>query len=174
MGRSNGEHRADGGRFDNWAESLIVVHSGALCETPDDPAILVAVKSPIRERLMREYPFAGDDIGVTRPKNKFPSPIAQQAPYSSSMATLQFGLASAARTEVEIGDDGIEVVVAVRMRGSRGIRKPALGACDHLVRIHRGSHGHCRDRSVRGRRQSRRCGCRRSRRLTWTMDVGDR
>jgi hypothetical protein len=49
-----------------------------LCETPEDPASLVAVKSTVRERLVRQYSFAGDDVGVTRPENKFPCPIAQQ------------------------------------------------------------------------------------------------
>jgi hypothetical protein len=48
-GGSNGEHLTDGGRFDNWVESLIVVHTRALCETLEDPSSLVAVKSPARE-----------------------------------------------------------------------------------------------------------------------------
>jgi hypothetical protein len=34
MGDSSGEHRAHGGRFHNRVESLIVVDSGTLSETP--------------------------------------------------------------------------------------------------------------------------------------------
>jgi hypothetical protein len=34
---SNGEHCTHGGRFHNQAERLIVVHTGALSETPEDP-----------------------------------------------------------------------------------------------------------------------------------------
>jgi hypothetical protein len=49
VGGSNGEHRVDGGRFDNRAKSIIAVHIGALCETPEDPTSLQAVKSPVRE-----------------------------------------------------------------------------------------------------------------------------
>jgi hypothetical protein len=69
-GGSNGEHRAHGGRFDNWAESLIVVYTRVLREPPEDP----------RERLVGENPFASDDIGATRPGNKFLGPIAQKGP----------------------------------------------------------------------------------------------
>jgi hypothetical protein len=53
-------------------------------------------------------------------------PLLIKALYSSSIATHQFGLISAAQIDVGIGDGGIEVVMAARMRGSRGIRKPAL------------------------------------------------
>jgi hypothetical protein len=46
------EHRADGGRFHNRAESLIVVHPGALSEAPENPTSLIAVESLIREELV--------------------------------------------------------------------------------------------------------------------------
>jgi hypothetical protein len=75
---SSGEHRANGGRFDNQAKSLIVVHTGALCENLEDLVSVVEVKSPVRERLVCEYPFASDDVGAMRPGNKFPGSIAHQ------------------------------------------------------------------------------------------------
>jgi hypothetical protein len=79
-GGSNGEHHADGGRFDKQAESLVLVDTRALCEPPEDLASLVTIKSPIRERLVSKTPFAGDDIGAMSLGNKIPGPIAQKAP----------------------------------------------------------------------------------------------
>jgi hypothetical protein len=66
MGDSSGEHCAYGGRFHNRAESLIVVDFGALSETPNDPASLVAIEGPVSAELVREDPFIGDDIGALR------------------------------------------------------------------------------------------------------------
>jgi hypothetical protein len=62
MGDSSGEHHAHGGRFYNRAESLVEVDSGALSETPKDPAI----EGPVSAELVREDPFAGDDVGALR------------------------------------------------------------------------------------------------------------
>jgi hypothetical protein len=75
---NSGEHRANGGRFHNRAESLIVVDSGALSETPKGPASLVAIKCPVSAELVREDPLAGDNVGALRPVNKLPGPIAHQ------------------------------------------------------------------------------------------------
>jgi hypothetical protein len=47
MRGSSGEHRAHSGRFHNQAESLVVVDSGALSETPNNPASLVAIEGPV-------------------------------------------------------------------------------------------------------------------------------
>jgi hypothetical protein len=80
MGDSSGEHRAHGGRFHNWAESLIVVNSGALSETPKDPASLVAIEGPVSAKLVREDPFASDGVGAPRSWNKVPGPITHQGP----------------------------------------------------------------------------------------------
>jgi hypothetical protein len=66
MGDSSGEHRAHRGRFHNRAESLVVVDSGALSETLKDQASLVANDGPVNAELVREDPFAGDDVGATR------------------------------------------------------------------------------------------------------------
>jgi hypothetical protein len=80
MGDSSGEHRAHGGRFHNRAESLIVVNSGELSETPKDPASLVAIKGPVSTELVREDPFASDDVGALRSWNKVPGSITHQGP----------------------------------------------------------------------------------------------
>jgi hypothetical protein len=77
---SSGEHRAHGGRFHNRAESLVVVDSGALSETPTEPASLVAIESPVSAELVHEDPFASDDIGALRSWNKVPCPITHQGP----------------------------------------------------------------------------------------------
>jgi hypothetical protein len=75
---SNSDHRANGGRFHNRAKSHIVVDPGALCETPEDPASLVAIKGPVGVKLVREDPLAGDDVRAMGPGNKLPIPIAHQ------------------------------------------------------------------------------------------------
>jgi hypothetical protein len=78
MEDSSGEHRAHGGRFLNWAESLVVVDSGALSETLKDPASLVAIEGPISTELVCEDSFVSDDVGTLRPWNKVPCPITHQ------------------------------------------------------------------------------------------------
>jgi hypothetical protein len=75
-GDSSGEHRANSGRFYNWAESLVVVDSGALSETPKDPTGLVAIKSPISTELVREDPLDSDNVGALRSGNQLQGPIA--------------------------------------------------------------------------------------------------
>jgi hypothetical protein len=59
---SNGEHRAHDGRFHNRAERLIVVHTEALSETPEDPTSLVAIEGAVGAELVGENPLAGDDV----------------------------------------------------------------------------------------------------------------
>jgi hypothetical protein len=71
--RRESEHRVNGGWFHNWAESLAVVHPGALSEAPKNPASLIEVESPVREELVCEDPLAGDDVGATGPRNKLPT-----------------------------------------------------------------------------------------------------
>jgi hypothetical protein len=51
-GGGKGEDSADGGELDDGAIGLVVVHAGALGETPKDPAGLVAVKGAIRSQLV--------------------------------------------------------------------------------------------------------------------------
>jgi hypothetical protein len=66
MGDSSGKHRAHGGRFHNRAETLVVVDSGMLSETPKDLASLVAIEGPVSAELVREDPFPGADAGALR------------------------------------------------------------------------------------------------------------
>jgi hypothetical protein len=77
-GDSNGEHRANSGRFYNRAETLIVVDSGALSETSKDPTDLVAIKGPISTELVREDPLASDNVEALRSGNQLAGPIADQ------------------------------------------------------------------------------------------------
>jgi hypothetical protein len=74
-GDSSGEHRVNSGQFYNRAESLIVVDSGALSETPKDLTGLVAIKGPVSTELVREDPLAGDNVGALRSGNQLPGPI---------------------------------------------------------------------------------------------------
>jgi hypothetical protein len=77
-GDSSGEHRANSARFYNRAESLIVVNSEALSETPKDPTSLVAIKGSVSTKLVHENPLAGDNVGALRSGNQLPGPIAGQ------------------------------------------------------------------------------------------------
>jgi hypothetical protein len=77
-GDSNGEHRANSGRFYNRAETLIVVDSGALSETSKDPTGLVAIKGPISTELVREDPLTSDNVEALRSGNQLAGPIADQ------------------------------------------------------------------------------------------------
>jgi hypothetical protein len=78
MGDSSGEHCANSGRFYNRAESLIIVDSGALSETPKDPTGLIAIKGPVSTELVCEDPLSNDNVGALRSGNQFPGPIADQ------------------------------------------------------------------------------------------------
>jgi hypothetical protein len=49
---SQSQHSPDGGRLDDGAEGLIVVHPGALSEAPEDPMSLVPVKRAIIHLLV--------------------------------------------------------------------------------------------------------------------------
>jgi hypothetical protein len=97
MGDSSGEHHAHSGRFHNRAESLIVVDSGALSETPKDLASLVVIEGPVSAELVCEDPFANDDVGALRSWNKVPYPITHQGPVLilHSLAPIWIGEGSA-------------------------------------------------------------------------------
>jgi hypothetical protein len=74
---SQSQHSPDGGRFDDGAEGIIIVHPRALSQLPKDPASLVLVKRAIRLELVLEDPLAGDDIGPRRPRNQVPHAVRQ-------------------------------------------------------------------------------------------------
>jgi hypothetical protein len=96
MGNSNGEYRAHSGWCHNRAERLIIVHTGALSETPEDPTSLVTIEGAVGTKLVGEDPFAGDDVRATRLKNKFPGPVAHEGPI----------LIFHCRTSIRIGERG--------------------------------------------------------------------
>jgi hypothetical protein len=96
------QHSPDGGRLDDGAEDLVVVHLGALSEPPEDPTSLVAVKRAIRLELVLEDPLAGDDIGPRRPRNQVSRAVRQQGLVLLHSATPV--ATSALRTELRTGD----------------------------------------------------------------------
>jgi hypothetical protein len=77
LGDSQSQHSLDGGRLDDGAEGIIVVHPRALSQLPKDPASLVLVKRAIRLELVLEDPLAGDGIGPRRPRNQVPHAVRQ-------------------------------------------------------------------------------------------------
>jgi hypothetical protein len=129
---SNGEHRAHDGRFHNRAERLIVVHTGALSETPEDPTSFVVIEGAVGAELVGENSLAGDDIRVTRPENKFPGPVAHEGPV----------LIFHCRTPIRIGERGMDRGWDQRRRrGGEGERlcshpKAVLSPRDHPVRVY--------------------------------------
>jgi hypothetical protein len=78
-GDSSGEHRVNSGQLYNQAEGLVVVDSGVLSETPEDPTGLVAIKGPVNTELVCEDPLAGDNVGALRLGNQLTGPIVDQS-----------------------------------------------------------------------------------------------
>jgi hypothetical protein len=103
-GDNSGEHRANSGRFHNRAESLTVVDSGALSETPKDLTGLVAIKGPVSTELVREDPLAGDNTGALRSGNQLPCPIADQGSVLFLHSRTSIGIGK--RNTSEGGDRG--------------------------------------------------------------------
>jgi hypothetical protein len=132
MGNNNGEYHAHDGRFHNRPERLIVVHTGALSETPEDPTSLVAIEGAIGMKLVGEDPLAGDDVLATRLENKFPSPVAHEGPV----------LIFHCRMPIRIGERGTDRGWdQKRRRDGEGERlcshpKAVLSPRDHPVRVY--------------------------------------
>jgi hypothetical protein len=74
-GDSQSQHSLDGGKPDDGAEGLIIVHPGALSEPREDPMSLILVKRAIRQELVLEDPLVGDDIGPRRLRNQVPCAV---------------------------------------------------------------------------------------------------
>lgn len=74
-GRGNAKHNANGGRFDNRAECLIVVDALPLSETLHNPMCLVQSQGVIRVELVAIYPLAGHHINTCRSGNQILSRI---------------------------------------------------------------------------------------------------
>jgi hypothetical protein len=82
-GGSQSQHSPNGGRLDDGAEGLIVVHPEALSEPPEDPTSLVPIKGAIRLELVLENPLAGDNIGTGVRGTKSHMLLDSRASYSS-------------------------------------------------------------------------------------------
>jgi hypothetical protein len=172
-GDSSSKHHADGGRFHNQAESLVVVDPRALSETPEDLAGFVAIKRRIGTKLVREDPLVGDEFGATGPGDKLPGPIAH----------LSYVLILHSRAPIGVGKRS---TYRGWYRGRCGWRhrssedhatrkhpEARRGSRDHPVRIHRRSYRYSRRRSSIGWHQSRAHGHSR-RRLPRSLGVDDR
>jgi hypothetical protein len=78
-----GEHRADCSRLHHWTESLIIVNTRPLSETPENPTSLVPLESAISPALVCPDPLAGDDIGAGGRGTRSQVRLARRAAYSS-------------------------------------------------------------------------------------------
>jgi hypothetical protein len=88
-------------RFYNRTEGLVVVDSEALSETPKDPTGLVAIKSPVITKLVREDSLTGDNVGALRSENQLPSPIADQGPVLFLYSRTPMGIGKRSTSGVE-------------------------------------------------------------------------
>jgi hypothetical protein len=79
MGDDQRKHHAKGGLLDHWAEGLIVVNTGPLGEAMKDPMSLVLLQGVIRVELVLKDPFAGDDVGTNKTRDKIPSVVGDQS-----------------------------------------------------------------------------------------------
>jgi hypothetical protein len=77
-GHSQSQHSPYGGRLDDMAKGLVVVHPGALSESAEDPTSLVPFKRAIRLELVLEDQLVGDDIDPRRSRNQVSRAVRQQ------------------------------------------------------------------------------------------------
>ena len=69
-GQSQSENNSDSGRFDNRAESLIVVDAGPLSESPKNPTSLVMIKRAISQKFTAKDPFTSDEVDAVRSRDQ--------------------------------------------------------------------------------------------------------
>jgi len=79
LGESKREDGPDCSRLHNQAEAFILIDAKTLCESAKDPACLVAIQGAICLELVTKDPFADDDVGTGRMRNKFPGVVAEQS-----------------------------------------------------------------------------------------------
>lgn len=72
LGYGKTENGADGGRFDNRTERLVIVHSWTLSKAAQDPASFVSLQSPVSLKLVTKNLLAGDDVDAGRTRNEVP------------------------------------------------------------------------------------------------------
>jgi hypothetical protein len=83
-----GEDGVDGGELDDRAESLVVVHSRALGESPKDSTGLVAAEGAVRGQLVAKETLADDHVGAWWTRHQVPASqvcLASRASYSTSI-----------------------------------------------------------------------------------------
>jgi hypothetical protein len=59
-----GEDDSNTGKLDNGVEGLVVVHSEALGEAPEDPSGLVEVEGAVQGHIVAKEPLVGDYVGA--------------------------------------------------------------------------------------------------------------
>jgi hypothetical protein len=114
------EDRKNGAGFDNGCKGVMEVDAFTLPETADHPTRLVTIKRTIRMKLLREDPLPGDDIGMSRTRDKLPHVVGCMASNSSCIAASHEGSQRAALAEAGSGE-GAEVK-AVQTNSSVGYR----------------------------------------------------
>lgn len=67
---------ANSHRFHHWAESLIVVNTRLLSETPKNPSGLVPLQRAID--LMSEDPLGGDNVTISGKRHQVPSVVGEK------------------------------------------------------------------------------------------------
>lgn len=75
---SQSENCANCGEFNHRTESLIIVHTWTLNETPAYPPRLVALKSTICMKLVMEVSLASDAMSTRRTRNKITWDVGDQ------------------------------------------------------------------------------------------------
>jgi hypothetical protein len=77
-GDGQGEHGADRGQLDHWAEGLIVVDAGSLGEAAKNLTSLVLFHGAIEIEPVPENPLAGDDARANGVRDKIPGVVGDQ------------------------------------------------------------------------------------------------
>lgn len=73
------ENKADGGGFDNRAESIMEVNTGTLVETFGNKTGLVAINGTVRVAFDAKNPFASNGGMSGRRRNEIPSTILEES-----------------------------------------------------------------------------------------------
>jgi hypothetical protein len=119
---SQGEYGADGGKLDDEAECLIVIHVGSLGEAPKNPASLVAFEGAIRSQLVAKEPLASDHISTRQTWHQVPSVVGQQGCVLLLHGPTPVMSARVVQTEegTREASGGVAVVSATRISRSTG------------------------------------------------------
>jgi hypothetical protein len=69
----------DGGLLDHRADGLIIVDVGPLGEAAKNPMSIVTFQGAVGVELVLEDPFASDDVGANRMRDKISSVVGHQS-----------------------------------------------------------------------------------------------